>query len=218
MKNTLFLLLAIGFMTSCQNAPKAEKAVTDAAKKVATKATTTTAPNATTETMKVLPGGQVGWIGKKLAGEHMGKISVSDGNIIVSNGVVTGGKFTIDMNSLICLDLKAGEGKEDLEGHLKAPDFFDVAKYPTSTFEIKSVAGNIVTGDLTMLDVTKSISFPANINIDGGDAVVNSDMFNINRTDWGLKYGSASFFDGLKDKAINDEISLQVRLKASSRL
>jgi len=216
MKNILFLFVALGFLSSCQNASDATKKAADvagdAASKVASKAASN---NADTKSMKVSPGSMVGWIGKKVTGEHKGSISVTDGTIDVANGAVTGGKFTIDMNSLICLDLEAGKGKEDLEGHLKSADFFDVAKHPTSVFEITSVAGNMVTGNLTMLGVTKSVTFPANINVDNGILKVATEMFTINRTDWGLKYGSASFFDGLKDKAINDDISLNIRLKAS---
>jgi hypothetical protein len=36
----------------------------------------------------------------------------------------------------------------------------------------------------------------------------------LNRTQWGLKYGSTSFFKGLGDKAINDEFTLAVEIAA----
>ena len=35
----------------------------------------------------------------------------------------------------------------------------------------------------------------------------------IDRTKFDVKYGSASFFDGLKDRAIYDEFDLDVKLK-----
>jgi len=68
---------------------------------------------------------------------------------------------------------------------------------------------------LTMMGMTKSVTFPADVQVtDNGVSVATSD-FTINRTDWGLKYGSASFFNDLKDKAINDNIGLSIRLRAT---
>jgi len=209
MKNILITILAVGLLASCQNAPKGEKAITGAAKEI------TKAATSASKTIKLLPGGMIGWSGKKLAGEHKGLITISEGSINVADDKITGGKFTIDMNSISCSDLAAGQGKEDLEGHLKSADFFNVAAHPTSTFEITNVAGNQETGNLTLLGVTKSITFPANMAVTPEGTTVTSPIFNINRTDWGLKYGSAKFFDVVKDKAINDQISLSVRFKAS---
>ena len=59
--------------------------------------------------------------------------------------------------------------QEKRDNHLKSPDFFDAAKYPTLTFKSKSVtkvSGNKykVTGDLTMHGVTKPVTLDAVIN------------------------------------------------------
>jgi polyisoprenoid-binding protein YceI len=64
-------------------------------------------------------------------------------------------EVTIDLDSV-----NTREPKRD--GHLKSPDFFDVAKYPTATFKSTKVqkAGKDklkVTGDLSMHGVTKPI-------------------------------------------------------------
>ncbi len=164
----------------------------------------------------------VNWKGSKIAGSHTGTFKLSDGNVKVKGGKVTGGNFTIDINSLICTDLAAGEGKEDLEGHLKAPDFFDAAKFPTAKFEITkvtSLAGNedanaLVYGNLTLKDVTKEVGFKSKIDVANTGVTISTPNFTINRTDFGMKYGSASFFDNLKDKAINDEVELSINLTA----
>ncbi len=206
----LFITAVTIFAMACQNAPKGEKAVTEAAKKVANNA----AASAANATYKVESGSTIMWTGTKLAGPHTGTLNVSTGTVNVKDGKVTGGKFFIDMGSLTVTDLEAGKGKEKLEGHLKSADFFDVANNPEATFEITAVEGGNVTGNLTMMGVTKSITFPADIKAPAGGVSVKTPNFTINRTDWGLKYGSASFFDGLKDKAINDEIGLQIRLRA----
>lgn len=208
MKN-LSILMAfalLGLFLACKNTPAGEKAVTDAAKKVETKAS-----NAS---HKVLSGSVVQWTGSKLAGEHSGTLNISSGDVQVSDKKVTGGKFYIDMGSLKCTDLEAGKGKEKLEGHLKSADFFDVANNPESTFEITSVSEGNVTGNLTMMGVSKSVTFPATITVSDSGVTVRTPAFTINRTDWGIKYGSASFFDGLKDKAVSDDIALQIMMKA----
>jgi polyisoprenoid-binding protein YceI len=53
-------------------------------------------------------------------------------------------------------------GMEARDNHLKSPDFFEVAKYPTMTFKSTSVTksgdGLKVTGDFTMHGVTKSVT------------------------------------------------------------
>lgn len=211
MKNLIFSIMAITLlgMVSCQNAPKGEKAGVAAAKKVTT--------TATADTYKVNgAASKVTWTGTKVTGQHTGTMSVNSGTVQVKDKKVVGGSFNIDVNSLVCTDLKAGQGKEDLEGHLKSPDFFDTAKFPNSTFTITSVDSGKITGNLKIKDVTKSISFPAIVTVSDMEVNVSSSTFTINRTDFGIKYGSASFFDDLKDKAINDEVSLKVSLKAAS--
>ena len=165
----------------------------------------------------------VSWAGSKIAGTHTGTLKVSNGTISMDKGKVTGGNFTIDMASLTCTDLKAGEGKEDLEGHLKAPDFFDVAAHPTATFTISKVAelagdadaNSLVYGNLKIKGVEKEIAFKAMINDKGQGVRVTSPEFGINRTDFGIKYGSASFMDVVKDKAIDDNVKLSISLSAS---
>ena len=123
------------------------------------------------------------------------------------------------------------EGKRGyLESHLKglgddnADDFFNVKKFPTAKYEITKVTkkegdptGNaLVYGNLTMRDVTKAVAFTANVDMANGMVRVSTSQFNIDRTEWGIKYGSASFFEGLADKAINNNIGLKITLVAKS--
>ncbi|APG65298.1 polyisoprenoid-binding protein [Tenacibaculum todarodis] len=160
------------------------------------------------------------WKGTKPTGAHDGIVSLKEGNLTVENGVLTSGEFVIDMNSITNLDMKGSDGAGKLEGHLKNADFFDVEKYPTSKFTITSVAKgeNVlnVTGNLTVKDVTKSITIPATVSETDGVVTFKSEKFNINRADFNVKYGSKSFFDNLKDKFINDlmEMSFEVKTKA----
>lgn len=166
---------------------------------------------------------KVNWLGKKVTGQHNGTIKVAKGEVMVDNGKVTGGKIEIDMKSIVCEDLKDEESNKKLVGHLSSADFFDVEKFPTSKIEITKVeelkdpakpnVNSTVTGNLTMKDVTKSITFPAEIKIENGVITVKAD-FDIDRTDWNIKYGSGKFFDNLGDKMINDKFNLNLTIVA----
>ncbi len=81
---------------------------------------------------------------------------------------------------------------EDLTKHLKTADFFDVNTHPIATFKSTAIEdagdGKVnITGDLTMLGETKSITFPATVSTDGG-LTLGSD-FTIDRTEFGMNFG-----------------------------
>lgn len=161
----------------------------------------------------------VTWKGDKKVGDaHNGDLKLEKGLFNVENGVLKTGMFVIDMKSINCLDLEAGKGKEKLEGHLKNADFFNVEEFPTAKFEVASSEikdGKLqVTGNLTIKDVTKSITIPATLTENGNDVTFKSDVFNVDRTDFGVQYASGKFFDSLKDKAINDLIAFSFEIKA----
>lgn len=154
----------------------------------------------------------IAWVGKKVTGQHSGTISFKDGVLTFKGGKLTGGSFTVDMASINVTDIKAGEGKEKLEGHLKADDFFGSSKYPTSKLVFKSVkakSANVytVTADLTIKNITKPVTFDLTVNKNSATTT-----FKVDRTKYDIKYGSGSFFDGLGDKAIYDEFDLTVNL------
>lgn len=153
------------------------------------------------------------WVGKKVTGQHTGTVNIKDGVLSFKGGKVTGGNFTVDMTTIAVTDLKAGEGKEKLEGHLKAEDFFGTDKFATSKLVFKSVkvkSANVytVTADLTIKGITKPVTFDLNTTKNTATAA-----FNIDRTKYDIKYGSKSFFEGIGDKAIYDEFEVTVNLQ-----
>lgn len=82
---------------------------------------------------------------------------------------------------------------DKLTNHLKSPDFFNVREHPKVTFQSTSVepeeAGKVkITGDLTLLGKTESISFPATVSFDDGLAL--KAEFEIDRTKFGMDYGT----------------------------
>jgi polyisoprenoid-binding protein YceI len=152
------------------------------------------------------------WKGHKVTGSHEGNITLSDGTLSFENDQLVGGNFTIDMTTISVNDLEAGKGKEKLEGHLKSDDFFGTSNHSTAVLKITNVDGKDgnykVTGDLTIKGKTHPITFDMILNEDTATA-----KLKVDRTKYDIKYGSASFFDGLKDKAIYDEFDLNVTLK-----
>ena len=68
---------------------------------------------------------------------------------------------------------------EKLTGHLKSGDFFDVEKFPQSTFDITELKKNsdsdyTVSGNFTLHGVTKNITFPATVSKNGEAVKINS--------------------------------------------
>lgn len=188
-------------------------------------ALTLVAAQAQAITLKVDPASsQVAWTGtKKLGSSHNGNVNVKDGHFDVNDkGDVTGGTIVIDMTTISNEDLKSDpDSQKKLVTHLTSADFFNVSKYPTATFKLKSVKkgeGNSATvkGILTMIGKPKPIEFPATFTASKesleGDAVVT-----IKRTEYGLKYNSGSFFKDLAaEKIINDDFTLNVKISAKA--
>lgn len=153
------------------------------------------------------------WVGKKVTGQHEGDINFKEGTLLFQDGKLTKGKFTVDMTSIAVTDLKAGEGKEKLEGHLKADDFFGTDKYTTATLNFTKVTPKAngvyaVTGNMKIKEKTNPVTF--DLTVKGNTATA---KVTIDRTKYDIKYGSGSFFDNLGDKAINDNFDLTVSLQ-----
>ena len=164
------------------------------------------------------------WKGFKPGGQHYGKLPVSAGALDLKDGVLRAGSVSIQMNGIIVEGLKAEDGADKLKQHLESEDFFDVAKYPEVKFELTDIPAEGIRlsevqelkGNLTLKDVTKNITIPvASVVADPatGAYMITSKTFTINRADWNVKYGSKSFFTGLGDKFINDDIELSFVLK-----
>lgn len=155
---------------------------------------------------------RVEWIGKKLVGQHEGFINIKDGSLELKNDQLVGGYFTLDMKSIACTDLEDEGYNQKLVGHLNSDDFFGVDQFPEATFEIttatkfaESIAS--ITGILTIKGKSESITF---------DVVRNNNIYtatiNVDRSKYDVKYGSASFFDSLGDKVIDDIFILDITL------
>ncbi len=152
----------------------------------------------------------VKWTGYKVTGQHEGTIMIKKGSLTFKNNVLVGGKFVIDMSTINTTDLE-GDYKKKLDGHLKDDDFFGVEKHKTASLVFTSLKQNgtnyIVNADLTIKDITNKVKFKMQVLENSAIADLK-----IDRTKYDIKYGSASFFDDLKDRAIYDEFDLNVNL------
>jgi polyisoprenoid-binding protein YceI len=154
-----------------------------------------------------------------VTGTHHGKIRLKSGFITMKGKDLTGGEFVIDMTTIADEDLTDPEYNRKLVTHLSSEDFFNAAKYPTSVLKIKSVKSVHgftgptfeVKADLTIKDKTNEVKFPAEIKTKDGKTTATANI-TIDRTKWGIKYGSGKFFTGLGDKVINDEFKLDIAL------
>lgn len=163
----------------------------------------------------------VEWKGTKKVGSfHTGGIAVKEGQITVDKkGQMTGGSIVMDMASITNTDLKDADYNKKLVGHLSNEDFFNVPKFPTATFKITNITPKskdevLVKGELTMIGKTNPIEFPAKITTDKG-VMTGEALVKVDRTKWGLKYGSGNFFKELAgDKIISDEFELNLKLIA----
>lgn len=162
---------------------------------------------------------KVTWVGKKISGQHDGFLKLKSGQFDMEKQT---GKFVIDMNSIVNSDLE-GEWNTKLVDHLKSDDFFNVKKYPEASFALKTLkkkSGDSYTfeGDLTVKNITKPVSFLATVKEGKGSVSIKA-KFEIDRTNWDIRYNSGKFFDVKKlgDKMINDNIEIGLDLKASAK-
>jgi len=112
-------------------------------------------------------------------------------------------------------------GVEQRNGHLKTADFFDATKYPEMKFvstkvEKKGKDKYILYGDLTIKDVTKSISFPFTMTgavkdpWGGTRFGINAETV-INRRDYNINYGNPMPAGGLD---VGNNIIVKLQLEA----
>lgn len=160
----------------------------------------------------------VAWKGSSVHGKHEGYVYVSKGELMIEDGQLMGGTVLIDMSTIEGDDHRSDN---NLIGHLKDLDFFDVKKFPYSTVEITKVdsinGGSMsVTGNLTIKGITHPVAFPARTEFSSGVVKANGKL-TIDRTQWGIRYKSGKFYDILADEIISDSIEFQIKIVAKKQ-
>ena len=153
------------------------------------------------------------WKGTKMRGigKHEGEIELKSGYLIVNNKRLLSGNFVVDMITIRVTDIPEHEPipRNNLNNHLKSSDFFDVYKFPTSKFQITNVKritsdSLLISGNLTLKDITKNIEFGAKYQ---GDYFTTK--FTFDRFQWNIAY-EGSFAD---KTLVDRDIELKIKLK-----
>ena len=150
---------------------------------------------------------KIEFVGAKVSAKHDGAFSAFRGNIGLVEGEPTKSSVTaeIDIASLTVEPAK-------LSAHLKSPDFLDAAKFPHAKFTSTAIkaggeggATHTVSGNLELHGVTKSITFPAKIKVEGEQVSVDAE-FALNRKDFSIVY------PGMPDDLIKDDVLIKLAL------
>lgn len=144
--------------------------------------------------------------------DHFGGLQISEGTITVEDGMIVSGMVTVDMNTMTPEDENYSEDKpaEGLVGHLMSPDFFDVATYPTATFEITGTDGQNVVGNMTIRGVTNEGVITISSSEMTDDGMTASGTMTFDRHAYGVSYKT-----GAADMVISDMIELELSVSAS---
>ncbi len=150
-------------------------------------------------------------VGAKVTGDHTLNFTNFTGAAKLDKGQVVGLEFTVQVADFTT-DLGDSEWGLKFSGHLKSPDFFDVANFPTATFKSTKIevkeskwGTHEVTGKLTLRGKEKTILFPATLKLDGGKLSGKTE-FTINRKDFNMIY------EGKADDLIKDAVLLKINL------
>jgi polyisoprenoid-binding protein YceI len=153
---------------------------------------------------------KIAFVGAKVTRKHDGSFGAFRGTITVPNGDATKGLVTVDVDAA-----SISTDTEKLTGHLKSPDFFDAEKFPKVSFRSTSIAAggpagatHTIVGNLTLHGVTKSISFPAKVEVSPAATNVDAE-FAINRKDFGITY------PGMADDLIRDDVLVRLTVRAA---
>lgn len=150
--------------------------------------------------------------------DHFGGLSVWRGKFTKTSGTITLDRAAKTGTVDIAIDPASIEfGMVKLDQHVKSPDMFDVAKYPTASYKSKSIRFRgdtpvAVDGELTLHGVTKPVTLAINKfkciqhpmykrEVCGADASAT-----FNRADFGIDYGVKMGF--------SPEVKLAIQVEA----
>lgn len=205
------------FWSSCDNAPKGDKATITEEQKAAEGGGLTFVVDTNDSKIRFTGNG----VGKN----HPGKFRVSSGTVTVQDNKITGGSFVINMKSLE-VEEEGEVFQTKLKPHLMSGDFFDAENFATSKFEITGIepyesdgkdtsivqgANFNVSGNLTIKGETRNITFPARIELDD-NTLKGEANFDIDRTQWKMNYGNDKT---LGDKFISETVNIELDIEAN---
>jgi polyisoprenoid-binding protein YceI len=208
------VVLAFSMLTLFASCQKSEIANQPAAEVTDTMAASSTAPTGTesaagtTAANVIKEKSSINFVGAKVTRDHKGKFNNFDGRIEYAAAQPSRISFDIDLNSIETDD-------EKLTGHLKSPDFFDVATHPKATFTSTSLTAapagspagttHLLRGTLDLHGQQKEVAIPVKTT-QTAEGVRATSEFTINRHDWGISY------KGVADDLIKDNVLIKLDL------
>lgn len=210
------VLFGLMLMYACNNAPKGDKAKISDAEHTA---------EASGESFIVdTSASSVRFTGHGVGKNHPGTFQLSSGQVNLADNKISGGEFIINIKSMD-MEQKEAMFQEKLKPHLLSGDFFDAEKFETARFVITKVepykadnsdtsiiegANFNVSGNFTLKDATKNITFPARIDLDKNTVRAKAN-FDIDRTQWQMNYGNDKT---LGDKFISETVNINLNILA----
>lgn len=163
---------------------------------------------------------KIDWTGRKVTGAHNGTIGIKEGNFILNDGKISGGKVVIDTTTITILDIADPATNAQFAGHLASDDFFSIEKFPTATFDLISVKelsnGTYLEGNLTIKNITHLVGFESKVEQDGDTLNLNGKLI-IDRTKYDIKFRSGNFFKDLGDTLIYNDFELDFSITAKTQ-
>jgi polyisoprenoid-binding protein YceI len=155
---------------------------------------------------------KISWVGSKVTGKHDGGFGTFRGTVHVVDGAPEKSNVKVDIDTA-----SITSDTDKLTGHLRSADFFEVEKYPNASFVSTEVrkggdkgASHTLVGNLTIHGITKSVTFPANVKLEGDKTSLDAE-FAINRKDFGLNY------PGKVDDLIRDDVVVKLAIHATRK-
>ena len=148
-----------------------------------------------------------------------GRFAIKEGTVDLDPANVTGSSVAalVDVASI-----DTGEAQRD--GHLRSPDFFDTAKYPTATFKSTKITkigeGYDVVGDLELHGVTKPVILHMEAPSKGQVAMDKKEhrgftaTTTIHRQDFGLNW-NGTLKSG--DSMLGDDVKMEFDIEATQK-
>ncbi|NEQ67321.1 MAG: hypothetical protein F6K21_17790 [Symploca sp. SIO2D2] len=164
---------------------------------------------------------RLSWIGRNLFNQHNGEIAIQEASLSFAEGHPAAGRITLNMQDIRCHDIEDSKLNQVLINHLSNSDFFLTDSHPTATFELerfevkpKATDGTPnfdlvgfanVRGREQTITISAIIGWnPQSISVQG--------QFDLDRTQFGSKYGSGRFYESLGMHLVNDLISISFQL------
>ncbi len=162
----------------------------------------------------------VAWTGsRKIIKNYFdhGRVAIKDGSVSINEGKITSGSIVFDMSTIAAESTGRGKDEDMLTKHLKSSDFFDVDNFPEAKYEVvgvEEVEGvYLLNGNLTVKGETHPLMVPVKTGVENGNVVLVG-ATEVDRTIWGVRYGSDKFFDNMGDNVINDIFVLEFKIVA----